>query len=63
MKQSDGAYSDCTISNGQVTSCRSWSQGSAVVQQSDGSYYSCTIANGQVTSCGSWYQGSAIVDR
>ncbi len=58
------SYENCTISNGQVTSCTTWSQSNShPVLNSDGYYYDCSISNGNTTSCRSWYQGSAVIKQ
>ena len=55
-----GAYYNCEIFNGQVTSCTTWYQGETAVYK-DGAYFKCSIFNGQVTSCTTWHQGSSVV--
>ena len=63
-RQSDGTYLDCTITNGTVGFCGSWSQEKSFpVKQSDGTYESCDINNGSVGFCGSWYNGTAVVEK
>jgi hypothetical protein len=57
-----GSFKSCSIFNGQVSFCRGWYHGQAVVFR-DGAYRSCRIFNGQVSFCGSWYQGEAVVFR
>jgi len=55
-----GAYRECSIFNGQVSSCGGWYKGKAVVYH-DGAYRECSIFNGQISSCGGWYKGKAVV--
>ena len=54
------SYQECDIFNGQVSFCRGWYQGKAVVLR-DGSYQECDIFNGQISICHGWYQGEAEV--
>lgn len=57
-----GSWERCEIFNGQVSHCRGWYHGQAVVFN-DGAYRSCRIFNGQISNCGSWYQGEAVAFR
>lgn len=57
-----GSFQRCSIFNGQVSFCRGWYHGYAVVYH-DGAYRRCRIFNGQISSCGSWYQGHAVAFR
>lgn len=57
-----GSFQRCSIFNGQVSFCRGWYHGQAVVLR-DGAYRSCRVFNGQVSFCGSWYQGEAVAFR
>lgn len=59
---SEKSYRQCQITNGQVASCGTWYQGSAVTYR-DEAYRLCKIFNGQASSCGGWYQGKAVVYR
>jgi hypothetical protein len=62
IRDADGSYKECSLSNGQCMAPGSWFQGKTVVKDSDGSYKECDVFNGQPSCAGaSWFKGDAVI--